>query len=852
MAKVTSSSTLLCPSPTVDGPFLTKLWVGVVIQQSSLIEEAPESSVAFIFFKNDKILSSSPYFIPVGRSIAITVRGDLMSSSTAHSEAPQGASTDAVIRVLLDYPSIVFKEVHLGGPSFSVRGLPVISGAYLTKTSGSALGGDRANISIPNWSMFLLDPTRIPFECIFGDISSGFAVACDSSTHFCLSCVAPPSLSSSNALLISIRLETSGILFSTNLNWTFVTSSCEIVSVFPEAILVNQLSTITVSGSNFVDGMICNFRNTSVDSKYVSSKLVTCVLFAQSATSDDELTVSLATFTCKRRLRIIASDARILAVIPSVVSFNPHAAVEVTVIGSRFFSGINMVFGRFFECRSLISSQSHVVCDVTFPSVGKHVVSSPLAFASLSVFVVDVANTRLTPSRGLSVGGTTVTLSPVRGLPNEDRIYLFLSGKEESSACQRIAESLSITCILPPSSQDCCSKTRVASFKIGTDVIESPLWIFQYLHPKAYTSIQPSTVQIEGGVLITLTSLSPIEFSPICNFSFSSVPAVIMSAFSLGCLAPSFERTGIHSLDLLLDGLSILDSAFAVQVVQSRNVTVSPTLVPIRGGVMLTVTSILDTFPINCECNFGAILTTAKKLSDTAALCPIPTPRSGSNVTKMVYLLTKFSCITFYVDFSPAAMIQTFPDFIINSISPSFGFFGKSQTVAVHFTGYVNLSSSLILLGSSNFVASSCVTQDEYFLDVSTLTCQFVRISVPPGAILNLSIIYRGVSISNSVAFQVVEATDIERIFPVAIEKFGVKAVTVTGHNFRWNGEFVCLSSYYSSNSISSLSYACVRASPSMLICDLRFSEAGEYDLQFVDSNVPLPQPASHHRLLSL
>jgi hypothetical protein len=131
-----------------------------------------------------------------------------------------------------------------------------------------------------------------------------------------------------------------------------------------------------------------------------------------------------------------------------------------------------------------------------------------------------------------------------------------------------------------------------------------------------------------------------------------------MSAFPLGCLAPSFERTGIHSLDLLLDGLSILDSAFAVQVVQSRNVTVSPTLVPIRGGVMLTVTSILDTFPINCECNFGAILTTAKKLSDTAALCPIPTPRSGSNVTKMVYLLTKFSCITFYVDFSPAANIH--------------------------------------------------------------------------------------------------------------------------------------------------------------------------------------------------
>ena len=459
---------------------------------------------------------------------------------------------------------------------------------------------------------------------------------------------------------------------------------------------------------------------------------------------------------------------------------------------------MNIVFGRFFDCRSLISSQSHVVCDVTFPAVGKHVVSSPLAIASLSVFVIDLANTRLTPSRGLSVGGAIVSLSPVRGLPNEEMIFLLLSGNEESSLCQYRADALSITCILPPSSRDCCSTPRIASLKIGTDIIASSAWQFQYLHPKAFTSIQPSTVQIEGGILITLTSVSPIEFSPICNFSFSSVPAVIMSSFSLGCVAPSFERTGIYPLDLLVEGASILDSAFAVKVVLSTNVTVSPTLVPFRGGVMLTITSILDTLPMSCECNFGGVRTSAKKLSDTTALCPIPTPRSGPNVTNMVYLLTKVFCITFYVEFSPAAKIQTFPDFIMNSISPSFGFAGKSQTVVAEFTGFVNMSSSLIFLGSSNFVASSCVTQEDYFLGVSTLTCHFNRIDVPPGVVLKLSIIYRGVSVSNSMAFRVVEATDVQRIFPLAIAKFGLKIVTVIGHNFRLNGDFLCVSSQFS------------------------------------------------------
>ncbi len=80
------------------------------------------------------------------------------------------------------------------------------------------------------------------------------------------------------------------------------------------------------------------------------------------------------------------------------------------------------------------------------------------------------------------------------------------------------------------------------------------------------------------------------------------MPAVISPQFSLGCVAPSFERTGIYPLDLLVDGASILDSAFVVQVGLPTNVTVSPTLMPFRGGVTLTITSILDTLPMSNEC----------------------------------------------------------------------------------------------------------------------------------------------------------------------------------------------------------------------------------------------------------
>jgi hypothetical protein len=457
---------------------LTKMWVGLARQAVRTNVEAPQSSVSFRFYNFDQVLSSSPYFIPVGQSIQITVRGQFSGIST--SLFPLGDNSSAfLLPVFLDKPSVSFKELHHGGPSIAVRGLPSITDAHSTKLLGPVSGGDKVNITIPIWSMFLLDHSRLSIECFFDDISSGDAASCLNSSDFCISCTAPPSVSNRNTSSISIRLENFGILFPTNLHWTYLTTSCEIFAARPQAILYAGRSlTITVSGRNLFDGLLCNAENTSLPALFVNSETVECKLHVLRVTSHVDLTVTHDTTTCHGHLRILLSRAQILAVAPSIVSFNHHAAALITVVGSNFFAGINFFFGRFFECRSSSSSSSHVVCDVTFPSAGKHVVSSPLAFSSFSVFVSDFASTRLIPSKGLSFGGTVVTLSAVRGLPDEGKFSLLFSSSEQSSACHYTAASFSIVCSVPPSSQDCCSSPRKVSLKIGLDIIHSDFWKF--------------------------------------------------------------------------------------------------------------------------------------------------------------------------------------------------------------------------------------------------------------------------------------------------------------------------------------------------------------------------------------
>lgn len=369
--------------------------------------------------------------------------------------------------------------------------------------------------------------------------------------------------------------------------FTYLYPAPIIASVVPNSGFSTGGTNITVNGVNFFPGVTLTVGGTAVTNLVRSSATKLTATTPPGAAGPADVVVGNTdgqSITSTGGFTYVPS--------PVVASISPnHGPVQggtlVTLTGSNFLPGATVFFGGTpafavnvtspTTATAVTNSSAASVVDVKL--INPDTQSNTLAMA----FTYDPAPTLVAaaPSTGSTAGGTTVTLTGTGFLTGATVLF----GTDAATAVN-VTSATQLTAVSPAHAAGVVSLTVKNADGQLAELPRS----FRFVAPPTFASLSPTSGNVAGGTLVTLTGTG---FTPNATVTFggtASAQVAYVSATELTAVTPAHTR-GAVDVVVTSDGASAsLANAFTYERGAPTLTQVAPLSGPVAGGVALTLT----------------------------------------------------------------------------------------------------------------------------------------------------------------------------------------------------------------------------------------------------------------------
>ena len=612
----------------------------------------PITGGTLVLVKGAGFIQASTIFCSFPNSLVVAAL--YISSSTVLCTSPSSVAAVSALEV-----GVNTEQWTSNGRTFTYY--PQLSLTSFTPLAGPAGGGTLVTVT---GSGFIDQPS---LRCTF-DSQTVSAVYVSPTS---LVCASPPLLATGNVTL-GVANNAADYVYATPTYAYYPAPS--VASVSPSFIPIGSATAVTVSGSGFTVSSLavfCGFNSTAgqltaTNSTNVTSSTVTCPSPAPVSTTTYRLLLSIngGSDWLDTGLYLHAYTlVSLSAVYPATVSVSSN--VLLTVTGSGFVSNTAIVCSTAGTITpATYINATTMLCLAPYSSTPGTVLlsllaSGGLAYSSNSLSLTyQPVTTVLAPSPTtlLSTGGTlTFSASWV-----STSLQLFCLFAPSSSAVPAVVlTSTSFSCSTPPLQPTTTASVRVlSSYQPTIDYS----FTFVTVLPPAVLTVSPSSGQIAGGTLVTVSGIN-LLLPATCQFTMGgltyTVSASSASATQLTCLTPAFSSSGLATVQVntLPAGTYTTSSTATFYYLPAPVLwSVSLPTVPLMGGVLVTVTGsgLLDTATLQCGFDVtspstGPLLSApAIARSSTSMECVVPSLLDDFNSTATAQLLVSINGVEWY------------------------------------------------------------------------------------------------------------------------------------------------------------------------------------------------------------
>nr|WP_269330251.1 IPT/TIG domain-containing protein [Kineosporia babensis] len=457
---------------------------------------------------------------------------------------------------------------------------------------------------------------------------------------------------------------------------------------------------------------------------------------------------------------------------PAITSISPTqgseaGATSVTINGSGFLGTTAVNFGSTPATSYTIDALNKItaVAPAGTGTVDVRVVNPTGTSANTASddykYVPKPVITAVTPIRGPTAGGTTVTIT---GTNLSGASAVTFGGTAATSFS--VDSATQITAVAPAKTAGQVD-VRVTTTGGQSDVVSADQ--YTYVAVPTVTAISPSVGQIGGGTTVTITgtALSNASVVKFGNTNGTSITA--NTATSLTVVAPAGSAGTVDVTVTTPGGTSANTTADDFTYVSTPTVTnVNPSSGSVSGGTSVTITGTgFAGLSGAAAVKFGGTNATSYTVNSTTSITAVSPAGSAGTIDVTV---------TNPAGTSPASAADQFTYIAlptVSSVSPATGPLGGGTSVTITGTGFTGATAVNFGANSASFVTVVSPTQITATSPAGTAGTADVRVVTPAGTSANTS----------ADDFVYAAAPTVSGISPTAGPVAGGTSVVITGTN---------------------------------------------------------------------
>jgi len=609
-----------------------------------------------------------------------------------------------------------------------------------------------------------------------------------------ISCITPVSESVGTT---NVTLSLNGVDYYTSSAVNFLYYNHPIISsIYPTFGASHGGTSVTIHGSGFQhvnnqDSILCRFGDVKVIGSTNNDESVSCVSAGGKAGSSHLVSISLnggVDFTPTSIEYRYISPVELYSISPTWSDGSGGTMLNVT--GSGFKNNTDDLRCIFqnrqinpIHIKAEYISSTELQCaspQMTAPSElalrvtvnGVDVSSSPVWLE----YVPRATVTTMKPTRGLSTGGTQVTLIG-DGFMYEDTICCRF-GESTNVPAQWLSWAM-VRCVAPPSS---AVGDVIVSYSNDCMNFVNVSISFSFI---SVSNLEPNYGSKLGGVEVEILGEGfTNEDGWKCQFGTRSVPAMFVSMFEIHCITPAVDQVGMYQLSLFdQDGSSFKTGLDFYYHEDLQVESAFPESSPVNGGSVMTIK--LNGLQVESSyvCIFSDTEMPATILHNTSQVeCTIPSwdkPEETSLIIKSTNTSMEISTdethFTFYEEPS------------ITSATPTTLYSGFSKDVKVTGSLFFNSTDIKCRFGEHEVEAQ--------WISDTEVVCRYKGTSIEPDNNLPLSISMNGgIDFHDSyVIMNIHQDLTVTSISPSYGSSSGSTRVTILGTGFDSSFTYRCL-----------------------------------------------------------
>ena len=527
-------------------------------------------------------------------------------------------------------------EVSLNGVDYTSNGLLYTA---LPLPSVLAIAPQLAVAGVSFLTLSVSDVPSLPsssYLCAFSNDSAVIASTAALVTATQLRCAAPAELLAGQ-YVVEVSAD-GGIHLSSSLLAVDVRSAAVILSFHPLVAPVHTAPLLTILGSGFLPAtqLAVTVGLSSCPVQNLSSTQLTCIAPVSAAVGDAVVSLSLNALDW-----VNASLPFSYTALPAITALRPALSTSaggtlVTITGAALNLSLPVTVrvGRQFVAAVVVNdSEVHfltpaqaagdVDVSVCYDDAERSASSGDWSNA-LPFSYYDVQLLQLMPSFGPAAGGSTITLRAA-SYPPQFTYHCRINGSLTPAVW---LSSTAISCLTPPADgQGLVSVSVTANGVVWSDASPS----FLYYGSVHVLDAAPAFAPADVTTTVTVTGDGFMGWPPLlCLVDGAVSAAVLLSNSTALCSAPPHAVADVQ-LSLAYDG-DVFPAGFTFSYLQPAAVSaVSPTVGPMYGGSVLTITGSGFVNSSGLSCRINASYIAAVYLSATQLTCDTrPVPAAGA------------------------------------------------------------------------------------------------------------------------------------------------------------------------------------------------------------------------------
>lgn len=538
--------------------------------------------------------------------------------------------------------------------------LPTVSS--ITPTSGTIDGGTTVTVT----GTYFVPGSSVTFN------GNGAAVTDISSTQFTV--VTPPA----SAAGVGPMIITTPNGYSSAVSNRFTYMRPAITSISPIQGSIDGGTTVTINGSNFVNGSTVSFGG--IDASSVTFISATKLAAVTSTAYGAGLVNVVVTTPAGNTSNAYSGYTYKL---PAITTISPtqgpvDGGTTVTINGSFFVNGSSVTFGG-AEATNVTWVSASKLTAVTSPAyaagLSDIVVVTPYGFASNSLTGYTYklpAITSLIPATGSVDGGTVLTVTGTHFVPG---VSVQFNGIDATSTT--FVSSTSLQVVAPQ------GFVGPATLAVVTPLgnISAPFAGFTYQTP-SITAITPAQGSMDGGDLVTITGNGFIDGVTVSFGGIDATDVIVNNGNSLTAVTPSSTSNGTVDVwittPLGYSGASF--TGYTYQLPAPRVDAVDPVEGSAAGGTPVTITG--SNFRTGATMSIGGVAATAVSVVSSSTITAV-TPLHAEGLANITITNSDNQSHTLAGAFNYIGLPP-----VITSVAPVFGPATGGTTITITGSGF--------------------------------------------------------------------------------------------------------------------------------------------------------------------